>query len=102
MRKQQRKIDELQEMVDRLLKAVEGGEDVLPPTTLVTEELSKVQSTLTAHTREMTRVLDDIGAGHAERLSNQEKMYLEKMLEIQMQAEQRLDDAPTRRAVSGL
>ena len=63
----------------------------MPPTTLVTEELSEVQSTLTANTREMTKASDDIGTGHEERIPNQGKMYLERILGMQMRVEQRLD-----------
>ena len=58
------------------------GEICPPPplslSTLVTEELSKMQSTLTAHTKEMTRAIDKIGMRHTERLFNQEKIFMEK------------------------
>ena len=48
---------------------------------------------LAAYTREMTKALDEIGVGHVERLFNQEKIYLKRILDMQMRAEQRLGDA---------
>ena len=80
IRKQQRKIEELQGTVDSLLKAVERGKDMPPPTILVTEELSKVQLKLIADMRDLTRAIDKIGTRHTERLFDQEKMFIERLL----------------------
>ena len=71
-----------------------------PPTILVTKELSKVQLMLITYTREMTRALDDIGTRHTERLFNQEKMFMERLLETHMRTEQRLDGARKQHASS--
>ena len=83
VRKRQRKIEKLQKgTVDRLLKTMERGKMRPPPNTLVTgEELSKVQSTVTAHASEITWAIDRIGTRHPERLFDQEKMFMERLLE---------------------